>query len=331
MDDEVGLVNMNARIYDPVLGRFLSADGVLPDAYDMQQYNRYSYVSNNPLAFVDPSGNISVSVGIIFYGSRGSGRYYAGNGLFDSLPRVSTNWRINLLPGALEWIRSIIYGTGGIGGGVPDFGCDPGPCTGGVSTQGGQGGSSSVDGGSTDIGVGPGGEVIVSPGAIHIPRGEESEISPYQAGNAIHKVFQEALRRASESDEEVGGFILRDAEGVLSAVILEGAETGRVGGRHSIYIPFDSHYQGLEVVGTFHTHSSSTVTAFPSPPINNRQDGDYGTLDDLAIDRRTSFILTPDGYTPYDSHTGTNNPVVDITVGNNAPPGADVPTSGHLR
>ena len=57
MDDDVGLVNMNARIYDPYLGRFLSADPVLPNPYDMQQFNRYSYVVNNPLKYVDPTGN----------------------------------------------------------------------------------------------------------------------------------------------------------------------------------------------------------------------------------------------------------------------------------
>jgi len=57
MDDETGVVNMNARIYDPYLGRFLSPDTLVPNPYDLQQYNRYSYVSNNPLKFVDPSGN----------------------------------------------------------------------------------------------------------------------------------------------------------------------------------------------------------------------------------------------------------------------------------
>ena len=57
-DDETGLINMNARVYDPYIGRFLSADPVLPDAGDMQSYNRYAYVSNNPLKYVDPTGNI---------------------------------------------------------------------------------------------------------------------------------------------------------------------------------------------------------------------------------------------------------------------------------
>jgi len=64
MDDEIGVINMNARIYDPFLGRFLSADPVLPDAYDMQSYNRYSYVTNNPLKYIDPTGNVGVSVTI---------------------------------------------------------------------------------------------------------------------------------------------------------------------------------------------------------------------------------------------------------------------------
>ena len=56
MDDEIGLINMNARIYDPVIGRFLSPDGLIPSPTDLQSYNRYSYVRNNPLSFVDPTG-----------------------------------------------------------------------------------------------------------------------------------------------------------------------------------------------------------------------------------------------------------------------------------
>ena len=47
---------MNGRVYDPVLGRFLSADPFVGDAGDSQEYNRYSYVNNNPLGYTDPSG-----------------------------------------------------------------------------------------------------------------------------------------------------------------------------------------------------------------------------------------------------------------------------------
>jgi RHS repeat-associated protein len=53
---EVGLVHMNGRVYDPVLGRFLSADPIIQMPGNMQSYNRYSYVLNNPLSYTDPSG-----------------------------------------------------------------------------------------------------------------------------------------------------------------------------------------------------------------------------------------------------------------------------------
>ena len=51
-----GLIHMNGRIYDPVLGRFLSADIVVQFPSAITSYNRYAYVMNNPLAFTDPSG-----------------------------------------------------------------------------------------------------------------------------------------------------------------------------------------------------------------------------------------------------------------------------------
>jgi RHS repeat-associated protein len=52
----VGLVNMNGRVYDPLLGRFLSPDPLVQFAGNLQSYNRYSYVLNNPLSFTDPTG-----------------------------------------------------------------------------------------------------------------------------------------------------------------------------------------------------------------------------------------------------------------------------------
>ena len=48
---EVGLVNMNGRVYDPMIGRFLSPDSSVQTPNDLQDYNRYSYVLNNPLSF----------------------------------------------------------------------------------------------------------------------------------------------------------------------------------------------------------------------------------------------------------------------------------------
>ena len=50
MVDSVGLVHMNGRVYDPELGRFLSADPHVQDATNLQSWNRYAYVLNNPLS-----------------------------------------------------------------------------------------------------------------------------------------------------------------------------------------------------------------------------------------------------------------------------------------
>ncbi len=51
------LINMNARMYDPVLGRFISADSMVPDATNWDDYNRYMYVRGNPMRYTDPSGH----------------------------------------------------------------------------------------------------------------------------------------------------------------------------------------------------------------------------------------------------------------------------------
>ncbi|MDY7078847.1 MAG: LamG-like jellyroll fold domain-containing protein [Chloroflexota bacterium] len=53
----IGLMDYHARFYDPALGRFVSADTIVPDPGNPQSLNRYSYVNNRPLNFVDPSGH----------------------------------------------------------------------------------------------------------------------------------------------------------------------------------------------------------------------------------------------------------------------------------
>ena len=55
-DDELGLINMRGRMYDPTIRRFLSADPHVTDPRLGQSYNRYSYVLNNPTNLVDPTG-----------------------------------------------------------------------------------------------------------------------------------------------------------------------------------------------------------------------------------------------------------------------------------
>ncbi|MFN8208941.1 MAG: RHS repeat-associated core domain-containing protein, partial [Bacteroidales bacterium] len=54
--DQFGLINMNGRVYDPILGRFLEPDNFVQAPGFSQAYNRYSYCWNNPLKYTDPSG-----------------------------------------------------------------------------------------------------------------------------------------------------------------------------------------------------------------------------------------------------------------------------------
>jgi RHS repeat-associated protein len=54
--EEFGFIHMNGRIYDPEIGKFLSADPTMQFPESTQGFNRYAYAGNNPLTNVDPSG-----------------------------------------------------------------------------------------------------------------------------------------------------------------------------------------------------------------------------------------------------------------------------------
>ena len=83
--DQVGLVHMGGRVYDPELGRFLSPDPFVQFAISTQGFNRYAYVGNNPLSYTDPSGYFlkkALRIGLSIAAS-----YYTGGwatGLFNS-------------------------------------------------------------------------------------------------------------------------------------------------------------------------------------------------------------------------------------------------------
>lgn len=57
-----GLINMNARLYDPMLGRFLSPDPYVQTPENSQNFNRYSYCLNNPLRYTDENGEFFFSL-----------------------------------------------------------------------------------------------------------------------------------------------------------------------------------------------------------------------------------------------------------------------------
>ncbi len=144
---DFALINMNGRVYDPVLGRFLSPDNYVQNPENGQSYNRYSYCLNNPLIYTDSDGEFFVIdswlVGFIHgFFSTGSNRWStawneanlrAGNdariwgGLFATDPNKSFGGRVWevvsrftwQLPQTIGgWGTSQTYNTFGLGGGV---------------------------------------------------------------------------------------------------------------------------------------------------------------------------------------------------------------------
>ena len=62
--DNLALIHMNGRVYDPTAGRFLSVDPIISDQSDSQTLNPYAYVGNRPLTYTDPSGYDVVCGGV---------------------------------------------------------------------------------------------------------------------------------------------------------------------------------------------------------------------------------------------------------------------------
>ena len=87
---EFGLINMNGRMYDPLLGRFLSPDNYVQEPENSQNFNRYAYCLNNPLKYVDPDGELWWLVPVI------TGAYLGGssvNGTFNPFKWDYGSWK----------------------------------------------------------------------------------------------------------------------------------------------------------------------------------------------------------------------------------------------
>lgn len=116
-----GLINMNARLYDPLVGRFLSPDPYVQDPDFSQNFNRYSYALNNPLKYTDLSGEvlgiddmIMIGVGIGALVGAYSGGVLANNGEYNP---IKWNWQANETYGYMLG-GTIIGGVSSLIGGV---------------------------------------------------------------------------------------------------------------------------------------------------------------------------------------------------------------------
>ncbi len=110
------LINMNGRIYDPVLARFLSPDPYVQAPDFTQSFNRYAYGWNNPFKYTDPSGEIVWFI-------------YAGAALVGGTLNLISNWKkVDNVWSALGY-----FGSGALGGAVSVAN----PLAGGSITSGG--------------------------------------------------------------------------------------------------------------------------------------------------------------------------------------------------
>ena len=112
--NEFNLINMNGRVYDSVLGRFLSPDKYVQEGDNSQNYNSYSYCLNNPLKYADPSGNVFVLDDFIAITAMG-----AMMGAMNAAMSDKPIWKGALLGAAST---AATYGIGSIFNGVGTFG-----------------------------------------------------------------------------------------------------------------------------------------------------------------------------------------------------------------
>ena len=104
--DRTGFVHMGGRLYDPRLGRFVSPDPVVSEAWSGQGWNLYSYVGNSPLSRTDPTG-YCYAAGPLCQVAQGGGF----TNVTQALTSWNMSWRIPVFA-TVTWGR-VSFGVGG--------------------------------------------------------------------------------------------------------------------------------------------------------------------------------------------------------------------------
>ena len=101
MLNSFGIINMNGRLYDPLIGRFLSPDNYVQMPDNSQNFNRYSYCLNNPLKYNDPSGE-----------------FVGADDIIACLLGGTINLTVNLIEGNVKnfWHGAALFATGALAG-----------------------------------------------------------------------------------------------------------------------------------------------------------------------------------------------------------------------
>lgn len=117
-DKETGLSYYNARYYSSFLRHFTQPDTILPNIYDPQQLNRYSYVRNNPVKYVDSSGNwVQIALGVAIGAVIGAGvnmvsQIMDGASMFDGTMNWKEVGKSAIVGGVAGGVAGLTMGTG---------------------------------------------------------------------------------------------------------------------------------------------------------------------------------------------------------------------------
>jgi RHS repeat-associated protein len=129
--DQTGLYYYNARYYDATIGRFISADTIIPVIYCPQTINRYSYCYNNPLKYIDENGHfgwfaaaaigalVGAIVNTVVYVAQNYNTGLTGAGAAEAAASGAVAGFVSLvpIPGVQALVSSVVMGAvGGIVG-----------------------------------------------------------------------------------------------------------------------------------------------------------------------------------------------------------------------
>jgi RHS repeat-associated protein len=111
----LGLMHYGARFYSPRLGRFVSADSIVPSPLNPQDFNRYTYGRNNPLAYIDADGHFPVLVLVALGVTAASIAFFrtpacAGEGCAPGTSSSSPEYQVKSYATAAETAVEVYFG-----------------------------------------------------------------------------------------------------------------------------------------------------------------------------------------------------------------------------
>nr|WP_321521802.1 FG-GAP-like repeat-containing protein [uncultured Macellibacteroides sp.] len=205
-----GLVNMNARLYDPAVGRFLSPDPYVQMADFSQNYNRFSYAMNNPLVYIDKDGEV---LGLFIIGGALIGSYIGASvkgGSFNPAKWQGAWWQGALWGGAIGAVSGALVGSMWAAGGINIA------FSGNVYNLSVPLGSVSVSSagyGSVSLGTG-----IWGSGGLVYTFGNKKEDSLLEA-NLIREEGLKSLERFNQMMQDGGSFYMGTGVGIVGETL----------------------------------------------------------------------------------------------------------------